>query len=88
MELNVVENKKGRLLIEIKGEDHTFCNAIKEELLNDKDVKVATYSISHPLTAFPVMIIEAVDPQKSLLDAAKRLNKNIEKLNTLVSSIK
>jgi DNA-directed RNA polymerase subunit L len=28
MEINVVESTKNKLVIELKGEDHTFCNIL------------------------------------------------------------
>ena len=45
MELNFLEKKKDRLVFEIPGADHTLCNALKDELWNDKGVTVATYAI-------------------------------------------
>ena len=83
MEIKILEETKNKLIIEIEGEDHTFCNAIKEELNNDKDVKLASYKIPHPLVGEVTMHIEAADPKKALIDAAKRLNKNVEKFGTL-----
>ncbi|MFH1073168.1 MAG: DNA-directed RNA polymerase subunit L [Nanoarchaeota archaeon] len=75
MEITVLESSKKRLVFELKGTDHTFCNALKKELLNDKTVTIATYSIRHPLIAIPKFIIETTgkDPKKVLADAAQRL---------------
>ena len=39
MELNILEHTKKRLVFELKGADHTFCNLLKNELWQDKDVK-------------------------------------------------
>ncbi|MBT3465263.1 DNA-directed RNA polymerase subunit L, partial [archaeon] len=38
MEINVIENKKKRFVFELKGEDHTLCNLLREELWNDKSI--------------------------------------------------
>ncbi|MBR9702679.1 DNA-directed RNA polymerase subunit L, partial [Candidatus Woesearchaeota archaeon] len=67
MEINVLEKKKNRLVFEIKGADHTLCNALKDELWNDKDVSAAAYSIDHPMKAVPKFIIETKknDPVKT-----------------------
>ena len=82
MELNIIEEKKNRIKVEIKGEGHGFCNALKEELWNDKGVKVAGYNIKHPLIGVPVLIVETTqgtEARKALLEAAKRVGKSAEK---------
>ena len=81
MELNILEEKKNNLKFELKGEDHTFCNLLKNELWNDKHVKVATYSVAHPLVGVPKFIVETDgrEPKKVLEDAAKRLSKSLDK---------
>ena len=82
MELKVIEQKKNSLIVEVAGEDHTFCNVLKKELWNDEHVKVASYSIKHPLVSQLQVIVEtdgSVTPQAALLNAAKRVGKNAEK---------
>ncbi len=91
MELNVIENKKNKIVFEIKGEDHTFCNALKKELLNDKSVKIASYVIDHPLISFPKMILETDGEEtakSALTNAAKRLVANAEKFKKEIKEIK
>ncbi len=87
MELNVLEKKKNRLVFELPGADHTLCNALKTELWNDKDVKVATYSIKHPLLAVPKFILETKtkDSSKALLDASARLKKDFKSFSTALA---
>ena len=77
MEINVLEDKKKRLVFELKGEGHTICNALREELWNDKSITVAAYNISHPLTAAPKFIIETSgkSPKTALKAAITRLKK-------------
>jgi len=77
MELKILEQSKTKLVFELIGEDHTFCNALKHELWADKAVNAASYKISHPLVGIPQFIIESKDAKKSLVDAAKRLQKNL-----------
>lgn len=85
MEIKVLEGKKNRLVIEIKGEGHTFCNALKKELWNDSHVKIAAYKIEHPLVGIPKLIVETDGkemPKKALTEAAKRLGKLADKFKT------
>ncbi|MBW2996436.1 DNA-directed RNA polymerase subunit L [Candidatus Woesearchaeota archaeon] len=79
MKLKILEDKKNKMVFELKGESHTFCNALKAELWNDKHVKVAGYNIAHPLIGVPKFVVETdgrESPKKALTDAAKRL-KNV-----------
>jgi DNA-directed RNA polymerase subunit L len=80
MEVAVLEQSKKKIIFLIKGEDHTFCNALREELTTDSDVNVAAYRIEHPLTAEPKFIVETKsgDAKKAVLDGVKRLQKNFE----------
>lgn len=81
MEINIIEDKKNKLVFEIKGVTHTFCNILKEELYNNNNVKIATYAIRHPLIGIPRFIIETdgADPRKVLNDAAQKIKKQFEK---------
>ena len=77
MEITVIENKKNRLVAELNDLDHSFCNALKDELWNDKDVKVSAYSVDHPLVGVPKLILETSgkEAKKALEDACSRLEK-------------
>jgi DNA-directed RNA polymerase subunit L len=75
MELTVLESKKNRIVFELRGVDHTFCNALKQELWNDETIKVAAYNISHPLVGVPKFIVEGSDAKESLSSASQRLQK-------------
>ncbi len=88
MELNVIEKKKGRLVFELPGTDHTFCNALKAELWNDKDVTAATYAVKHPLLPVPKFIIETKgDAVKALQGAVSRLQKKYKGFAAAFSSL-
>ena len=84
MKLNVLEKKKHRLLFELRGADHTFSNALKHELWKEKDVKVATYAIKHPLLAVPTFIIETREEEavKALEQAAASLSRELKRQST------
>ena len=89
MEIKILDDKKTKLIVEIKGVDHTLCNALKSELWNDKHVKIATYSIRHPQISLPQMIVVTdgeISPKNALIKAAQRLNKINEKLKKEFSS--
>ena len=86
MEINILQETKHKIEFELLEEDHTFCNALKTTLLNDKDVKVATYRIDHPLKRNPRMLVETTfgEARKALERAAKSLKKDFEKLGTSI----
>ena len=80
MEINVLEESKNKLVVEIKGEGHALCNALKAELWKNKKVKIAGYNIAHPLVGIPRLVIETEsgDPRKILLDAVKSVKKDAD----------
>ena len=88
MELEVIENEKNRLRFEIKGEGHSFCNALKSEIWNE-NVEVAGYHIEHSLTANPVFVVETSkgDPKKTVLDAVECLRKKNKSLKEQLKKI-
>lgn len=91
MELNVIEDKKGRFVFELEGIGHTFLNVLKSELHNDSHVKIATYNIKHPQTSKPKFILETdgdESPKSALSSAINRLSKLSEKLKKEISNIK
>ena len=74
MDIKILSEKGTKLEFEIE-ESVGFLNALKKELLNDGDVKVATYSVKHPLVGKPIMVVEADNPRKALNGAVARLKK-------------
>ena len=82
MEIKILDDKKNKVVLEVKGADHTLCNAIKAELWNDKHVKIATYSIRHPQISVPQIIVETdgeESPKNALINAVQKLHKTNEK---------
>ena len=89
MDVKVLEETKERIKAEIVGEDHTLCNALREELWSDKTVKVAGYHMEHPLLGNPVILVEAEkDAKKALFDAVERLRKKNKEILELVKKLK
>lgn len=80
MELNILEESKNRLVVEIKGESHGLCNALKAELRNNKKVQLTGYNVAHPLIGIPKMVIETSSgsPKEALVEAAKNLKKEAD----------
>ena len=70
MEFTVIEESKKKIVFHLKDETHTFCNALKHELVNIKGVTIATYKIDHPLVGIPTFLVETKDlePRKALKD--------------------
>lgn len=81
MEIKILEDKKNKIIFETNDMQQGILNALKNELYNDNHVKVATYSINHPLIGVPKMILETdgADPRDVLAKAAGRLKKTNEK---------
>lgn len=90
MELKIVEEKKNRFVFKIVGEGHTLCNALKQELLQDDKVKLATYAVEHPLINEAQFILETdgTEPRKTVSSAIKRLDKTLEKLGKQAKELK
>ncbi len=91
MEINVLEEDARRMVFELKGGGHTLCNALKKELWGSKHVKTATYTMGHPLTGVPKMIIETdgeAKPRKLLSDASAKLAEVADKLKKDFKKVK
>ncbi len=92
MELNILMDKKNKLIVQVKDGDHTICNALRKELYNDSHVKNAGYTIRHPLVGIPRIIVEtdtSTTPRKALIAAAERLKKANEQMRkAIVKAIK
>jgi len=90
MEVIIIEEKKNKIVFELKGEGHTLNNALRKELWNDEHVKIAAYAIEHPLIEIPKFILETdgAEPRKVLAAAAKRLQKDVDKVKSEAKEIK
>ena len=87
MEINVIKEDKNKIEVEITGEDHTLCNALRKELWKDKSIKDAAYSIEHPLVSSPKILVETEkeDPKKALAKAADSLKDSFKSLRDMVN---
>ena len=83
MEIKKIQDEKNKLVIEIKGVSHGFCNMLKEKLLEDSHVKIATYRVEHPLVNVPKLLVETdgnETPQKAILNAVGKLKTFTDKI--------
>ena len=83
MELKIIEDAKNKLVFEAKGVSHGFCNMLKEKLLEDSHVKVATFRVAHPLVNVPTILVETDSdktPRAAVSDAVKKLSTFAEKI--------
>jgi len=89
MEFKVLEETKDQLVFELKGETHTFCNALKYELQQIKGVITATYRVDHPLVGVPVFSIntKSLDPRKALKEALASLKKKAKEFQKEVGKL-
>ncbi len=84
--MKIITDKKNELEIEITGETHTLCNALRKALMEDKDVESAAYVIEHPIIGEPKLYIKAKNPKKSLKNAAETLKSRCEEFKELIES--
>jgi len=89
MEFKVIEESKTKLIFELKGETHTFCNALKHELQQVKGVETVTYKIDHPLTGVPKFLLETkgIEPRKALKEALADLKKKAKEFQKEASGL-
>ncbi|MFH1683213.1 MAG: DNA-directed RNA polymerase subunit L [Candidatus Woesearchaeota archaeon] len=89
MELNILEESKKRMVFELKGETHTFCNALKEALWKVKGVEIAAYRIEHPLKGIPKFCIETkgIEPREAFKKAVTDLKKTFKEFQKEVSKL-
>lgn len=78
MKIEVEESTNKKLVFELQGADHTFCNILKDELSRDPAVTISAYNVSHPLVGQPKFFIETnkeSTPKEALERAVAELKK-------------
>jgi len=90
MEINILEEKKDFIKFELKGEDHTLCNALKNALWKNEDVEYATYDVKHPLIGIPTIIVKTKkgNPKDAVLKAISDLKKQNAKVSEGIKGLK
>ncbi|MDI6643810.1 MAG: DNA-directed RNA polymerase subunit L [Methanobacteriaceae archaeon] len=85
--MKIIKDTKKELEIEIDGESHTLCNALRKILMEDKDVLSAAYVIEHPIVGEPKLYINAKNPKKSLKNASETLKSRCEEFKDLIGTV-
>ncbi|MEM0085097.1 MAG: DNA-directed RNA polymerase subunit L [Candidatus Methanomethylicia archaeon] len=78
MEIKVLRRDEDCIELEVKGEGHTFFNALCSKLHEDPAVIIASYNIPHPLedrTLF-ILRVSSKSPWEVLIDAVKKLKED------------
>lgn len=90
MDVKILEEKKNRLVFNIEGDGSTLANILKQELWNDEHVKAAGFNVEHPLINVPTFVVETdgADPKKTVVAAAKRVAKAVEKFRDDAKALK
>ena len=80
MEIGFLEKKKSVVRFTLKGGGHTLCNLLRDNLWKQKGVKIAAYTVNHPLIGIPEVIVESSGDVSTALQGAiksiKAQNKN------------
>ncbi|MHA1603239.1 MAG: RpoL/Rpb11 RNA polymerase subunit family protein [Candidatus Freyarchaeota archaeon] len=84
MNIRIVEKKDNELRVEIEGEGHTLCNAIKSVLFEDESLVFAGYRIEHALLSKPTLYIKTNGKK----DPLTLLNETLEKLSDRIEEFK
>jgi len=74
--VEVESESREKLVIRVRGEDHTLLNILIEELNRDPRVEFAAYSQAHPLTGeykFSLITDGSITPLEALEGACERL---------------
>jgi DNA-directed RNA polymerase subunit L len=75
LKIKVLSKSKNELKIELEDADHTICNLLQKNLLEDKNVDLAGYDIPHPLASNAVIYVRmkgTSKPETALIKAANR----------------
>lgn len=84
--MKVITDKRKELEIEITGETHTLCNALRKALMEDEDVEAAAYVIEHPIIGEPKLQIKAKNPKKALKAAAESVKSKCDEFKGIIES--
>ena len=89
MDFKIIEETNQRMVFTLRGETHTFCNLLNQELQEVKGVAVATYKIDHPLVGLPEFLVETkgLEPRKALKEALKGVRKLAEEFKKEVGKL-
>ena len=89
MELLVIKEEKNILELEIKGEDHTLANLLRNELWNLDGVELASYNIKHPIVSSPILSLNVnkTKPKKALEEAINNIKSKTKEFRSLLKKL-
>lgn len=78
MKLEFLVDEKNHIELILNGEDHSFANALREKILEEKGVEFVSVTREHPTAAWPKLVLKTKGrPARELLtDAVKALQKD------------
>lgn len=82
MEIEFTKKQANHVEFKLMGETHTFANLLKSHLVDDPNVEFVAYKLEHPMDkdALFVLRTKGKEAKKVLLDAAKRVQEDVEEL--------
>jgi DNA-directed RNA polymerase subunit L len=72
MEIRILEKSDESVKIEVRDENHTLLNLLREKCWQ-AGASQASYMIEHPYLSYPKVFVKAKNPKKVLLDAAQMI---------------
>ncbi len=84
--IEIIEEKKHKLVIKIFGDKYTLTNLLIDELYRNEDVKSASYNSEHPLERSVILLIETKtkNPREVLKEA---IDKTVKKLKHIEKAL-
>ncbi|MCX8169403.1 MAG: DNA-directed RNA polymerase subunit L [Candidatus Methanomethylicia archaeon] len=88
MEIKVLKRGEDYIELEVKGEGHTFFNALCQKLQEDPNVVFTSYNIPHPLEDRTIFILRVSSKPviDVLIEAVKKLKKDALTFRSLFES--
>jgi DNA-directed RNA polymerase subunit L len=82
MDIKILEREDDKVRMVLKGQGHTFMNALTEEILTDPSVDVAKYVIMFQFSEPELLVTtrDGKDPMVSVREACARLTAQCDEL--------
>jgi len=58
MKLNFLKDEKDHIEVLLEGEEHSFPNALREKLLDEKGVEFVSVAREHPTASWPKLVLK------------------------------
>ena len=85
MKLNLLKEENYKMELEVSGEGHTLLNLLQNNLLKEKNVKIAGYSKVHPLMDRSLLFVtlnRGKDFKKVFQNASQKTTKQLIEFQT------